>query len=24
VLQPFSKNPTTKNIKKNPTSKQWR
>jgi hypothetical protein len=24
VLQPFSKNPTTKNVKKNPTLEQWR
>jgi hypothetical protein len=24
VLRPFSKNPTTKNIKKNTTSEQWR
>jgi hypothetical protein len=24
VLRPLSENPTTKNIKKNPTSKQWK
>jgi hypothetical protein len=24
VLRPLSKNPTTKNVKKNPTSEQWR